>query len=183
MNKSTLIPFLRENLEILFVGLNPATGSSSKGHYFSVNQALWNQLYDSGLITQRIDKSEADLTVFGSTSINRSNWSYGITDLLPEIAESDSRIIKPSDADCERLKNDIVKYEPEAVILLHGKVLCSFLGYLDVDIPESNSGKMGKLIKGCDSMFFNIAFPHGNAISSDLKIARYREVVDYLKKG
>jgi hypothetical protein len=123
------------------------------------------------------------MTVFGSTSINRNNWSYGITDLLPEIAESDSRIIKPADNHCECLKLDIIKYKPKAVILLHGKVLGSFLGYIGEDIPESNSGKIGKLIKECDSMFFNIAFPHGNAISSDLKVERYREVVEYLEKG
>ena len=181
MTPSTLIPFLRPGLDILFVGLNPAGGSSVKGHYFSVNQALWNQLHDSGLITERIDKSEADMTVFGSTLINRNNRSYGITDLLPHIAESDSRIIKPSVQDCSRLKNEIVKYSPKAVILLHGKVLESFLGYLKCNNPGSNTGKLGKLINGRESMFFNIAFPHGNGISSAEKVKRYREVIEYLE--
>lgn len=60
MEKSKLVPFVRENLDILFVGLNPAKGSSYNCHYFSVNQAFWNQLYDAGLITARIDKASAD---------------------------------------------------------------------------------------------------------------------------
>lgn len=181
MKPSTLIPFLRHNLDILFVGLNPAGGSSDRGHYFSVNQSLWNQLYDSGLITERIDKSEADVTVFGSTLINRNNWSYGITDLLPHIAESNSRVIKPSTQDCSRLKSEIVKYRPKTVILLHGKVLDSFLGYLGLDVPGANTGKLDRLIDGSESMFFNIAFPHGNGISSAEKVNRYREVIEFLE--
>ncbi len=32
MEKSKLVPFLRPNLDILFVGLNPAKGSSDNGH-------------------------------------------------------------------------------------------------------------------------------------------------------
>ena len=96
MNSSTLQPFIRKNLGILFVGLNPSIGSSEKVHYFSVKQSLWNQLYQTGLIISSIDKAYADEVVFGSTKINFHGWSYGITDLVTEIAESDSRKIKPN---------------------------------------------------------------------------------------
>ena len=77
MEKSNLIPFVRNNLDILFVGLNPAVGSSRNRRYFSANQAIWNQLYDSGLITSRVDKSIADELVFGQKDINFQGWSYG----------------------------------------------------------------------------------------------------------
>lgn len=43
--------------DILFVGLNPAKGSSDNLHYFSINQAFWNRLYDAGLIIARVDNS------------------------------------------------------------------------------------------------------------------------------
>lgn len=180
MKSSNLKPFLRQNLDILFIGLNPAAGSSENRHYFSVNQAFWNQLYGAGLITAEVDKGEADVTVFGSNSINFNNWSYGITDLIPDIAESNSSIVNPTNKDCENLANRIKTLEPKAAILLHMKVLKFLLPYLRHEIPKSNSGRLGKLIPGYSTIFFNIAFPHGNIIKSEDKIIRYREVKEYL---
>jgi hypothetical protein len=79
LEKSNLVPFLREGLDILFIGLNPALGSSRNRRYFSVNQSFWSQLYSSGLITQYVDKSEADGKIFGSTEYNFNNWEYGMS--------------------------------------------------------------------------------------------------------
>lgn len=182
MEKSNLVPYLRENLEILFVGLNPAQGSSRNRHYFSVNQAFWNQLYDSELITEFIDKSKADENVFGSNRINYNNWNYGVTDLVTEIAESNSGLVKPSEKDCLRLKNTIITFKPKTVVLLHGKVLNEFIDYLGYNVPNSNSGKLGQLIKSSDTIFYNIAFPHGNSITSNEKVIRYIELREYIKK-
>ena len=182
MEKSNLVPFLRKNLDILFVGLNPAEGSSRNRHYFSVNQAFWNQLYHSGLITEYIDKASADETVFGSNKINVNHCNYGITDLVIEIAESNSGAVKPTDKDSLRLKNTIISFQPKTVVLLHGKVLREFVNYLGYMVPASNTGRMGKLIKSIDSMFFNIAFPHGNAITSDEKVKKYLALKDFITK-
>jgi hypothetical protein len=83
MEQSSLVPFVRKNLDILFVGLNPAEGSSRNGHYFSVNQAFWNQLYEAGLITKFADKLNADNLIFGS---NKYNY-YSTTRFNEGIAE------------------------------------------------------------------------------------------------
>ena len=135
------------------------------------------------MITKQIDKFKADTTVFGSSIINRNNWSYGITDLITEIAESNSSVIKPKISDCERLQNEIIKYKPKVCILLHSKVLDNFIPYLGKSVPKSNFGKMGKIIKGCDSMIFNIAFPHGNTIKSIDKVRQYKDVINYLENN
>jgi hypothetical protein len=180
MEKSNLDPFVRKNLDILFVGLNPAKGSSRNRHYFSVNQAFWNQLYDSGLITTRIDKSKADDCVFGQNDIDFHNWSYGITDLVTAVAESSSSMIKPTRKDCEVLRSLIVDLSPHVVILLHGKVVEKFLAFLGHSIPPANSGELGKLLEGTSTMFFNIAFPHGNTIRAESKVAQYKTVKKYL---
>ena len=176
MKKSELIPFIRKNLDILFVGLNPAHGSNLNKHYFSVNRAFWNQLYYSGLITSPVDMMTADIVVFGSSEINFKGWEYGITDLVTEIAESDSSKVKPSTSDCMRLRNTIREFNPKTVILLHGVVLKKFLNFLGHDIPKANSGRLGKLIENSNSYFYNIAFPHGNAITSEEKVRRYMEL-------
>jgi hypothetical protein len=48
------------------------------------------------------------------------------------------------------------------------------------DCPKSNQDYWGQLIPGCSTIFFNIAFPHGNIIKSEDKITRYRGVKEYL---
>lgn len=180
MERSNLVPFVRQNLDILFVGLNPAKGSSCNRHYFSVNQAFWNQLFNAGLITSRISKSYADEIIFGGTSLNYNGWSYGITDLITEIAESDSSQMKPSKEHCIKLKLLIENNSPKVAILLHRKVLNYFLPFLGYRPPSINSGKLRKLIPNCNTMFYNIAFPHGNRILSEEKIFQYKTVKQYL---
>jgi hypothetical protein len=182
LEKSNLVPFLREGLDILFIGLNPALGSSRNRRYFSVNQSFWSQLYSSGLITQYVDKSEADGKIFGSTEYNFNNWEYGITDLVTSVAESDSRKVNPTYSDNCNLKKTIEEYSPKVAILLHGKVLNEFLKFLGKPVPRSNTGYMGNLITGCPTVFYNIAFPHGNTTTSIEKIERYKEVKEFLLK-
>jgi len=123
VEKSTLKPFLRKDLDLLFVGLNPAVGSSRNEHYFSVNQAFWSQLYSAGLITKEIDKNMADTYIFGSNIYNFNKWSYGITDLLFEVAESNSIKIKTDLTHAIRLIDTVKKYNPLVVIFLHGREL------------------------------------------------------------
>jgi len=65
--------------------------------------------------------------------------------------------------------------------MLHGKVLKNFLPFVGLPVPRSNSGWLGKLVAGCSTEFFNIAFPHGNAIPSSDKVAQYRKVKHYLE--
>ncbi|MCH7972536.1 MAG: hypothetical protein IH949_01355 [Bacteroidetes bacterium] len=180
MEESNLTPFIRQKLDILFVGLNPAFGSSRNKHYFSVFQSFWSQLFESGLITSNVDKSNADEIIFGSTQKNFNNWSFGITDLVTEVAENKSSKIKPTRTHVRRLLDTIKENEPIVVILLHGKVLDKVLSFLGYDTPDANSGELGKILKDYESNFFNMAFPHGNTITSVDKVKRYFEVKDYL---
>lgn len=62
--------FLRDNLDVLFIALNPPVQSNNNGHYFSGKQSsFFNQLYLSGLITEDLDKTIADDLVFGKSHI------------------------------------------------------------------------------------------------------------------
>ena len=158
MDTINLKPFLREGLDILFVGLNPARRSNRNGHYFSVNQAFWNQLHDSGLITKYVDKMYADDMVFGGTGANYSEWSYGVTDLITYIADSDSANVKPTPMDSINLERDLRKYGPRTVVLMHGKVCKAFSKHIGRHIPGPSEGHQGQLLEGCPSEFFTIAF-------------------------
>lgn len=180
LEKSSLIPFVRQNMDILFIALNPAKGSSENGHYFSVNQSFWNQLYASGLITQKVEKSLADVKVFGSVEINFNNWNFGITDLVTEVAESNSRKVKPSIENYLRLQNLIRELKPQTAVLMHGKVLKKFHRSLCLPCPSANSGEMGEILEGSETTFFNIAFPHGNNITNEAKVKRYNDLKAFI---
>ncbi len=66
-----LKPFIRKDLDILFVALNPPYQSNRNEHYFSGSQSRFFQLlFLSGLITTNIDKSQADEKVFGDSLYN-----------------------------------------------------------------------------------------------------------------
>lgn len=174
-----IYPFVRHGLDILFVELNPANTSSKKGHYFSTNPAFWNQLYASGLITIPINMNIADEQVFGSSTINANHWEYGVTDLVNFIAGSNSSKIKPSLKDNTTLLQTIKTHEPKIVVLLHSKVVNSFVKeYLGKSVVKY--GNLGKLIEGCDSLFFNVPFPHGNTITSDVKVEMYKQIKETL---
>lgn len=174
-----IYPFIREGLDILFVGLNPANTSSKKGHYFSTNPAFWNQLYDAGLITKSIDMNTADNIVFGSSEINYKNCQYGVTDLVNYLAESNSSKVKPTEQHCKNLEQNILTYKPKKVILLHSKVIKYFVTkYLHKPVVEY--GCIGKLIDNCESLFYNVPFPHGNAITSEIKVELYKKIKETL---
>lgn len=177
-----LYPFLRNNLDVLFVGLNPANTSSRKGHYFSTNPAFWNQLYDAELITKRVNMNEADDKVFGSCDINYNHWEYGVTDLVNFLAQSNSSEVKPTIQNCIELYETVKKYEPKTVVILHSKVAKFFLKrYLHISNVEY--GCLGKLINDCNSVFYNIPFPHGNAITSEFKVELYKKLKENLTKS
>src|SRR5690242_16545855 len=115
----------------------------------------------SGLIISPVDKSHADEIIFGGTSHNFHGWSFGITDLVTEIAESDSHQIKPSVKDCQVLSDLIKKLSPKVAMLLHRKVVEYLLLFVGYSLPHPNSSQVGAIIANCPTMFFNIAFPHG----------------------
>lgn len=175
-----IYPFIRANLDILFVGLNPAETSSKKGHYFSTRPNFWNQLYEAGLITESVNMNEADEKVFGSSEINHNGWQYGVTDLVNFWAESDSSEVKPTEEHCKELLQNIRKYKPKVVILLHSKVIKHFVKkHLN---ENARRGYLGKLLDGCNTVFYNVPFPHGNSIPSSEKIELYKEIKDLLEK-
>jgi len=123
-----------------------------------------------------------DMVVFRSTRINRNGWNYGITDLVPEVAESDSGTVKPTREHCEGVIRQIKKYRPRAVVILHSKVAAALSAFLGVALPLSGP-RLGRLIPTINSEFFRVSFPHGNSVPAESKIIAYKEVREWLEAG
>jgi hypothetical protein len=75
--------YIREQLGVLFVALNPPRQSDSNGHWFSGKLSrFFDLLHKSGLITKSLQKDVVDEIVFGSSVSNYRNFEFGVIDLL-----------------------------------------------------------------------------------------------------
>jgi G:T/U-mismatch repair DNA glycosylase len=182
MQKAKLEPFIRENLDVLFVGLNPPSQSNNNGHYFSGKQSRFFQLlYLSGLISSNINKSEADLNVFGNNSYNYNKANFGVTDLIQHIVETNSGKVKPTREDVLSLCKSIIKYAPKNVCIIHSKVRDAFERFQNEYISGGLTyGNCGKILKDCPSVFFFNYFPNGNNIPDEPKLKIFNELKSLL---
>lgn len=78
--------------------------------------------------------------------------------------------------------NDIRKYRPRFVVLLHSKVRDSLADFLQLRLSASY-GRLGRWVSSVPSEFFAVPFPHGNAISAEEKVQVYHEIVRFAERG
>ena len=170
--------FLRENLDVLFIALNPPTQSNNNCHYFSGKQSqFFNQLYLSGLITENLDKTIADDLVFGGTEYNYKNKQFGVLDLIPRLEETNSSKVKAKREDVELMIERIKKYKPKNVCIIHSVVMKQFNKVTGIELKY---GYNGKVLKDSNTEFYCNYFPNGNPIPTESKIEIYKEIRDNL---
>lgn len=175
-----LQPYLRLNLDILFVALNPPVQSNTNGHYFSGSQSrFYKLLYQSGLIDDDVPKSNADEIVFGSTHINYRHSEFGIIDLVDDIVQTNSKHIKPSSQHVDRLIANIYKYHPRFVCIIHSKVRDAVNRHAGFS-SKLEYGVCGPLLPGASSRFVLNYFPNGNAIVDEDKVVIFRMLREML---
>jgi G:T/U-mismatch repair DNA glycosylase len=174
MTGINLRPFLRPQLDILFVPLNPPSQSNDNGHYFSGSGSrFFHLLYLSRLITEELPKATADQIVFGSTSVNYKQCAFGVVDLVDDLVETDSGKVRPMPRHVDLLFTRIRKFNPRFVCVIHSKVR---------DVLNKNPGSMnrldygicGPLLRGSESVFVLNYFPNGNNVSDEKKLTIFR---------
>lgn len=178
----TLKPFIRRNLDILFVGLNPPQQSNSNGHYFSGKQSrFFHLLFKSGLITANINKLIADERIFGQNDLNFFRSDFGVIDLVPDLVETDSNRVKPNMTHLTKLIDTIIEFEPRIVCIIHSKVRDIFNRSKDPRLTgKLIYGKSGILLRDCSSLFFLNYFPNGNNIVDEKKIEIFEQIKRHL---
>jgi uncharacterized protein (DUF433 family)/G:T/U-mismatch repair DNA glycosylase len=169
-----LRPYLRSQLDVLFVALNPPTESNHNGHWFSGSKArFFELLFQCGLITKNLDKLAADEVVFGLVSFNFKGCSYGVVDLVPEIVQSDSGQVQPSRQHVELLLTNIRRFRPRFVCVIHHKVRDAVNAHPDLT-GRIEYGVCGPLLRDSDSTFVLNYFPNGNNIPDEKKLEIFR---------
>jgi G:T/U-mismatch repair DNA glycosylase len=178
MTKVNLKPFIRHNLDVLFVALNPPPQSNSNRHYFSgKNSRFFKLLYSSGLIEHEVDKDKSDKLIFGHNDHNYKKSSFGVMDLVPNIVKSSSNRITSTPEHVDKFVAHIKKFRPRFVCIIYGKV-GKAINRVRKTKPEIlrdlERGKFDKILRDCPSVFLWTYFPNGNNISDEIKLRHFR---------
>ena len=109
----SLPDYLREGLDIVFVGYNPGERSARLGHYYAgITNAFWPCLYRSGLVPEPIT-FEDDRRIL--------DFNLGLTDLVKRPTRSSADL---SAADVRQgailLRKKLLRYRPR-IVCFNGK--------------------------------------------------------------
>ena len=103
--------YIRPNLRVLFVGINPGLRSAQMGHHFAGHSnRFWKLLYESGLVTDQLtyqDDWRLPERGLGLTNVI-SRSSSGVDVLQPQEYRSG----------VARLKRKVARFRPHIVALL-----------------------------------------------------------------
>ena len=175
-----LRPFLRPRLDVLFVALNPPVQSNSNGHYFSgTGSRFFKLLFESGLITKEVPKSNADEVIFGSTVANYGGKEFGVVDLVGEVVETESGRVRPTRHHVETLLEHIYELHPRFICIIHSKVRVALEKHATLSVPLTY-GVCGAILPESDASVVMNYFPNGNAIPDAAKLQIFRLLRDAL---
>lgn len=175
-----LRPFLRPNLDVAFVALNPPEESNENGHYFSGrNSRFFHLLHISGLITRNVTKLMADGIVFGGTSINHKHAAFGVVDLIEDRVETSSSHVQAREKDVDLLIARIHQLKPRFACVIHSKVRDALKRHRDFKGPLEY-GICGRLLSQSQTVFVLNYFPNGNNIPDEKKLEIFGALRDAL---
>lgn len=107
-----VIPNLvKENLKVLFIGINPGTRSAAVGHHFAGrSNRFWKFLFESGLTPVKLT---------GELDYRMLDWDYGITNLVHRSTVTAAELSrKEMKEGAESLLLFILEYRPKIAAFL-----------------------------------------------------------------
>ncbi|MGH9943169.1 MAG: mismatch-specific DNA-glycosylase [Pyrinomonadaceae bacterium] len=155
-----LTPFLRPNLDLLFVGFNPHPYSWERGRYYA-HGSLWRILRKSGLAPDIQDDSQL------------FDYNFGITDLVHDRPTREAKEI--SDAEytqaAARFRRQLKRLKPRIICFTGKDVFRHFAGLKRVAPVEYGlAGRYG------ESLVFVAPFPSHKWMTDEEKARHYAEM-------
>jgi G:T/U-mismatch repair DNA glycosylase len=180
-----LKPFLHEDLDVLFVALNPPRRSNTNGHWFSgENSRFFKLLFESGLFTVNLPKAKADVVIFGMNVYNFEHSDYGVVDLVPDQVETESNFVRARASHFDALIGTIRQCTPKIVCIIHSDVKDAFNKKRNAKRHNISGpvryGVCGKILANSDTQFYLNYFPNGNNIEDSEKLHIFRLIKDDL---
>ena len=112
--KRGLPDYLREGLDVVFIGINPSMFAAYTGRYYDgPGNHFWQALYLSGLIPEPMSASDDHKMM---------SLGYGFTNVVPRTTRGIADLSRKEISDgAEVLKEKLVKYQPK-IAVFNGKV-------------------------------------------------------------
>lgn len=175
--------FLKPNLDVLFVALNPAKESNKNGHYFSGSRSLfYRRWYEAGLLTEDVHSRrtvDSDDVVFGTTAINYKDKSFGVIDIVKDIAESKGSSVKISDEAYAEFIMDLRENNPKNIVIIMSFVKEKINRKEKIKLVYGPNGQALKHL-GINANVFCFPFPNGSSFSASQIIDYYSQLKDVL---
>ena len=105
--------YLKEDLDVVFVGTSVATASASRGHYYAgPGNKFWEFLWEADLTGERLLVPEQDAKVL--------EYRIGLTDVVKGRASSSDSLLRSSDYNVPGFIGKIEAFKP-FVVAFNGK--------------------------------------------------------------
>ncbi|MFI8710193.1 mismatch-specific DNA-glycosylase [Bacillus sp. NPDC077411] len=113
--------YVKEDLNILFVGFNPSIRSSETGHHFAnPNNRFWKILYEAGLTPKKYEASE---------DYKLLDLDMGLTNIVARPTKAADEITKEEYKEGkEILKQKIIRLKPKVVCFVGKGVYLEYSG-------------------------------------------------------
>jgi TDG/mug DNA glycosylase family protein len=123
----TLPDYLREGLDIVFVGLNPGLYSVQVGHYFAHKQnRFWPALSASGLVPGLVGPED---------DVRLLEWGIGLTDVVKRPTRGIHELTRREfQQGAKALREKIIHYQP--------RIVC-FVGFTGYHMCYGKGGGLG----------------------------------------
>jgi TDG/mug DNA glycosylase family protein len=108
-----LTDYLRPNLDLVIVGINPGTRSWAEGrHYAGPGNHFWPLLYESGLVSEPLTYTEDQRVL---------EWNVGLTNMVERASPSVSDLsLDEMRAGAAKLRRKMERFRPR-VVCFNGK--------------------------------------------------------------
>jgi TDG/mug DNA glycosylase family protein len=103
--------YIRPDLRVLFVGINPGLRSAQVGHHFAGHSnRFWKLLYESGLVTEQLGYQD---------DWRLPEWGLGLTNIISR-SSAGIDVLKPHEyrAGLVRLRSKVARFRPKIIALL-----------------------------------------------------------------
>ncbi|MFN3649115.1 MAG: mismatch-specific DNA-glycosylase [Armatimonadota bacterium] len=170
---SPLEPLIAEDLDLLFVGINPSLKSARVGHYYAgPGNLFWRCLHESGLTPYRLQPTEDRKLL---------QWGMGITDCVP----------RPSRNAAEVKRHEFREAAPlllARIESLRPKIICfnGLTGYRGAIDPEGRLGLQERRLGGALVFVVPSTSAANAGFSREERVEwfrRLKELVDRVRAG
>jgi TDG/mug DNA glycosylase family protein len=164
----TLPDYLREGLDIVFVGLNPGLYSAQVGHYFARKQnRFWPALSASGLVPEPVGP-EDDTRLL--------EWGIGLTDIVKRPTRGIHELT-PTEfrRGAKTLREKILRCKPRIVCFV------GLTGYRVCCAGDGGPGMRGERFGEARVFVIPSTSPRNAHYSLEAIVAALRDLKEYLK--